>query len=166
MASRFAWSVTRRSIHTWGSFVARPTKLDPDRIDRLVQAIQLGATYSLACKYAGISHQTLLNWLAKGEAQKTGPAHDLVARVAEAEGRAVVGWLVMIEKAAKDGDWRAALAKLERRYPETYGRQVIEHRDPDMNAMVERLIHEKQLDDEHAANLRDFVAERAKRRSA
>jgi hypothetical protein len=46
----------------------------------------------------------------------------LRSRLAEAEGRAAIGWLALIEQAAREGNWQAAAWKLERRYPETYGR--------------------------------------------
>jgi hypothetical protein len=46
--------------------------------------------------------------------------HDAVK---EAEGKATVGWLAKIEKAASEGNWTAAAWKLERRYPNDYGRR-------------------------------------------
>ena len=50
------------------------------------------------------------------------PLAEFHARLTEAEGRAAIGWLAKIEKVANEGDWKAAAWKLERRYPETYGR--------------------------------------------
>ena len=37
----------------------------------------------------------------------------------------------MIEQAAKDGTWQAAAWKLERRYPQEYGKTVQEHQGKD-----------------------------------
>jgi hypothetical protein len=48
--------------------------------------------------------------------------------VKKAEGQAAVGWLAKIEKAANEGEWQAAAWKLERRYPQSYGRKVTEMR--------------------------------------
>lgn len=106
--------------------MARPTKIDDGRITRITQALSLGACYEHACKFAGISSHTLRNWLSLGQEQQHGHYRELYDRVQEAEGRAVVGWLAKIEKAANEGTWQAAAWKLERRYPREYGRHVLE----------------------------------------
>jgi hypothetical protein len=36
-----------------------------------------------------------------------------------------VRWLGQIEKASQDGDWRASAWRLERRFPEHYGREPV-----------------------------------------
>jgi hypothetical protein len=102
-------------------------------IDKLASAIQIGATYQLAALYAGISHDTFLRWRKKAE--KAPEGSDLARlrdRLQEAEGRAAIGWLARIEQEANNGDWKAAAWKLERRYPETYGRtfQKLAFTDP------------------------------------
>lgn len=92
-------------------------------IDKLAQAILIGATYELAALYAGISYDTFLRWRKKAITAAPGtPLATLHERLQEAEGRAAIGWLAKIEKVATEGDWKAAAWKLERRYPETYGR--------------------------------------------
>jgi hypothetical protein len=97
----------------------------------------MGATLEHACGYAGITYQTLRNWLTRGEAEATRLAETPKARprqsegeffalfeaVKKAEGDAVMTWLLRIEAAASKS-WQAAAWKLERRYPEQYGRQV------------------------------------------
>ena len=107
--------------------MARPTKFTPDTIKRLTDAIRMGATYALACKYAGIEYSTFDNWR-KGEGGI--PKKELIPfleTIERAEGEAALGWLAKIEKAANDGHWQAAAWKLERRYPSDYGRTVSEH---------------------------------------
>lgn len=94
-------------------------KLGPDVKERILQALRIGATYEHACAYAGISNDTL--WRYRKDAA-------FRMEVEKAEGQAVVGWLAKIEKAASDGEWTAAAWKLERRYPELYGRRVQEVR--------------------------------------
>lgn len=92
-------------------------------IDKLEQAILIGATYELAAMYAGISEKTFKHWRDKAETAPEGsPLGQLRERLRAAEGRAAIGWLAKIEKAANEGNWQAASWKLERRYPETYGR--------------------------------------------
>lgn len=131
--------------------MARRSKYTPDVVKRLTDAIRLGATYELACGYAGIGVSTFYDWLqAKPEFSEA---------IKEAEGGAAVGWLARIEQAAKDGTWQAAAWKLERRYPEQYGRQVV---DVARRDVVERIAREEGVD---ARRLYDLAFEREKRRS-
>ena len=129
----------------------RPTKLNDKTKKKIAQAIQLGATYELAAKYAGITYNTLNEWRKRGESEaerrdkgaKEGtkqwvsetPFFDLYEAIKEAEGLAAFNWLAQIEKAAMDGAWQAAAWKLERRYIEQYGRQRIEHTGADGGAI-------------------------------
>ena len=69
---------------------------------------------------------TFHRWLNRGERDRTGPFRAFCDAIKDAEARAVVGWLAHIQKAAADGEWTAAAWKLERRYPETYGRRIQE----------------------------------------
>jgi transposase len=87
-------------------------------VDKLTQAIRLGATYQLACDYAGITRETFYQWLNNKP--------DFSDAVKDAEGKGALGWLAKIEQAASDGNWQAAAWKLERRYPQMYGRQALE----------------------------------------
>ena len=49
----------------------------------------------------------------------------------KAEGQRLAAWLAVIEKAASEGElWQAAAWKLERLYPETYGRKRLEVSGP------------------------------------
>ena len=97
-------------------------------IAKLCQAISLGATRELACKFASIAPSTLHNWLnAAAKAQPGTRSREILERIETAEGLAAVGWLAKIEQAANDGTWQAAAWKLERRYPQMYGRQVVTH---------------------------------------
>jgi hypothetical protein len=56
------------------------------------------------------------------------------------EGQAGVKWLAKIEREASEGSWQAAAWKLERRYPNDYGRKVVDQRtsgadvNPEKNA--------------------------------
>lgn len=100
--------------------MARPTKYTPETAKKITDAIRVGATFHLACAYAGISEETFSQW------RKKFP--EFSEAVKEAEGGAAVKWLALIDKAAGDGTWQAAAWKLERRYPEQYGRQVVDNR--------------------------------------
>lgn len=98
--------------------VGRPSKVSPEVTERFVQAVQIGATYDIACKYAGISYQTLCNWRERKEAEFV----EFFEALTRAEGVAVIKWLAVLEKHGEaTGQWAAW--KLERRYPETFGRR-------------------------------------------
>src|SRR5579859_3620556 len=109
----------------------RPNKLKPETLSKLVEAIEVGLTYDLACHYARISYMTFRRWLDRGgqdvEAGKSTVFSEFCEAIKSAEGRAAMKWQLKIEKAASLGDWHAAAWKLERRYPDKYGRTVQDH---------------------------------------
>lgn len=98
--------------------MARRSKYTTEVVKKLCHAIELGATYELACNYAGIHYDTFRTW------QLTKP--EFSDAIKDAEGKAVVGWLNIIEGEAAAGSWQAAAWKLERRYPHVYGKTVSE----------------------------------------
>jgi hypothetical protein len=107
--------------------MARKSKLTDDTQNRIVEAIELGSTYEMAAQYGGIVYNTFNEWMKAGEKAKSGRKKEFYEAIKKAEGVAVHGWLKNIEDAARNGNWQAAAWKLERRYPQDYGRQVHEH---------------------------------------
>lgn len=95
--------------------VGRPTKYVPETIEKILNAISVGAPFTHACNYAGVHFDTFNEW------RKLYP--EFSEQVKNAEGKAVIGWLARIEQAAKDGNWTAAAWKLERRFPEDFGKR-------------------------------------------
>lgn len=95
----------------------RKTKYTSETVDKIVQALKLGATRRLACAYAGISEDTFANYMQRS---------DFSDAVKGAEGHGAIQWLAKIEKAANEGSWQAAAWKMERLYPQEYGRTVQE----------------------------------------
>ena len=95
--------------------MGRNSKMTGDVEIKLMQALKLGATHSMACAYAGISLTTFYAWKSKNT--------QFSDAVKEAEATGAITWLAKIEKAASDGSWQAAAWKLERRYPNDYGRR-------------------------------------------
>ena len=93
--------------------MSRNTKLTAATVAKVVQAIELGATYELAAKYAGIAESTFYVWM------KDHP--EFSEAVHAGEGKAAIVWLAKIEQAGKD-DWRALAWKAERRFPKSYGK--------------------------------------------
>ena len=102
----------------------RPEKLHPETKEAIIRSLTIGATYRDACEAAGVSYQTMLNWMAKGEKATSGIYYDFFDSVRKAQARARLGYLTTIAKAANEGDWRAALEYLKRRDRETWGDSV------------------------------------------
>ena len=94
-------------------------KKTPERMKRILQALELGATYQLAANAAGISATTLTRWMREDE--------EFGDECRSSEGKAAVRWLAKLEQAASAGDWHAAAWKLERRFPREYGKRIVEH---------------------------------------
>jgi hypothetical protein len=108
--------------------MGRPSKLTAATIDKLCTALSLGATYELAAKHAGIGCSTLRAWRLHAEQARPGSAaRTLIERLDQVEAQAALHWLEQIERAAQDGAWQAAAWRLERRYPQEYGRTVLAH---------------------------------------
>jgi hypothetical protein len=108
------------------------SKLTPEVQARIVQALELGATYEQAAGYGGVSYETFRVW------REQNPAFSVAVK--EAEARAAVRWLQQIEQAAQEGSWQAAAWKLERRYPRDFGRWVTEVQGADGGPLVFTLL--------------------------
>lgn len=133
----------------------RPTKFTPDIRKALVDAITAGLTYTHACQIVGIDYTTFNLWRNKGQVLTKADAagyFDFFNALTRAETNASLTMMATIRKVAqgykkksvfmgRDGpvtyddeipaDWRAAAWWLERRYPDEYGRQRIEHTGKD-----------------------------------
>ena len=119
--------------------MARKTIPIAPYLDKLEQALAIGATYELAAQYAGVSPSTFARW--RHAAQSAKPGTDLALlrdRLQQAEARAAIGWLAKIEVAASNGDWRAAAWKLSVRWPEAYGHRA----RADLTLQIQRVAEE------------------------
>ncbi len=102
----------------------REPKLTRAVEDAIIENIRNCATQEIAARSAGISYRTLRNWLVWGEAGREPYFHFFQALTrarVEVEYKLVDVWW----KAAQR-DWRAAMALLEQRFPETYGKRRLE----------------------------------------
>ena len=98
----------------------RPSKLKPEVIEKIVQALTVGNYRKQAALYAGIDDGTLRRWMKRGRAEPEGPYADFRAAVLEAESKAQIMAMGCVTKAIREGDWKAAAWMLERRLPEHY----------------------------------------------
>jgi hypothetical protein len=101
--------------------MSRPTKLTPEVHKAVVDALEIGATRVDAAGAAGIDYTTFLNWMERGEKDGKGIFFKFFKASALAEYRARLKYLKVIQKAADDGDWRAALEYLKRRDRQNWG---------------------------------------------
>lgn len=93
----------------------KPTKRTAPIVQRILQATEMGATRRVAAQHGGIGVSTLYSWM-----QDYQTFRDMMD---EAEAKRAVRWLARIE-AASETSWTAAAWKLERLYPEEYGRKT------------------------------------------
>lgn len=144
------------------------TKFSPEVKDRFLAAIERGATYELASGFAGITYQCYLNWMKKGEAQLNSDSDEkevgdeyleFYRNVKASEGKAAIKWLMQIDKAA-DIQWQAAAWKLERRYPQQYGKTVQEVQGKDGTPLYGNMPESEKL------KRVDEILERARKRAA
>lgn len=108
-------------------FGGAPTKLNADIQKKMVEAISLGATYEIACQYAGISYQTHRNWINAAEANPKSVYGAYAYALYCAVGKSSAKWLAVIEKGLNNGDTADAKWKLAKRHPEAFGTNVTQN---------------------------------------
>ena len=104
----------------------RPPKInDPERIEKLLNALKAGNYIDAACAWAGIGENTYYTWMKKGEDAKSGKYREFRESVKEAKAQAEVILVAQIKQAIPE-HWQAAAWMLERRNPEKWGRRVVQ----------------------------------------
>lgn len=115
--------------------MGRPTKITEEIIKEIETYLKAGNYIETAANIIGIHKSTLYDWLKRGrraldEEAKTGKpipeSEELFARFSDAV-RKAQAWseardLMTIGEHAK-GDWKAAAWRLERKFPERWGRK-------------------------------------------
>jgi transposase len=104
--------------------MGRPTKLTPEVQDKIVAALRAGNYQETAAMYAGVEARTFYRWMERGESDGTEdePYRQFRQAVEKAKADAEVRDIALIDKAAHDGSWQAAAWKLERKFPNRWGR--------------------------------------------
>lgn len=101
----------------------RPTKLTTEILSKIEVLLQNGNYVETAAAVCGISKSTLYLWLKRGARSKKGIYKDFSDAVVKAQGLAEARDVSIITKAAKD-DWKAAAWRLERKFPNRWGRRI------------------------------------------
>lgn len=119
-----------------GTKPGRKSKISPEMTDMIVDAISRGNYIETASAYAGIHKDTLYEWLKRGAREKYRLQQDPEAkpnpdealyvdfhtRVQKALASSEMGDLDVIS-AASGTQWQAAAWRLERRFPDRWGRK-------------------------------------------
>lgn len=115
----------------------RPTKLNFEVQDKIVTAVRAGNYIETAAAYAGVNKSTLYDWLKRGAREKDRLAANPRARVRKKE-LPFVEFSNAVEKALADAEvrdvsliaqaadeyWQAAAWRLERKFPDRWGKRV------------------------------------------
>lgn len=112
----------------------RKTLLNQQRLEAITTMLRAGAYIDDACKSVGISNTTFYNWLQRGNVQrerlnagletepKEEPFLQFLEAVETADAEGIIGHLMNIDHAAKNGTWQASAWILERKQPRKWGR--------------------------------------------
>jgi transposase len=129
--------------------IGQPLKLSkPGVREKFLAAVAKGASYHLACGYAGFHYNTLRRWMLRGEAlmelhEEQIESHpdkifyEFYCDVKRVESYAALTWLDKIDNASNI-HWQAAAWKLERRYPQDYGRISPEQTENEKDNSIEK----------------------------
>jgi transposase len=100
----------------------RPTKLTPEVQEKIVTALRAGNYQETSATYAGISVPTFYGWMDRGRNEPGSIYSEFLEAVEKAKADAEVRDVALIDRAAADGNWQAAAWKLERKFPNRWGR--------------------------------------------
>lgn len=136
--------------------MANTPKLTPDVQKKICDAIRAGNYIETAASYAGIGRSTLYQWMKRGRANKKGDrvyvefVFEIEKALAEAEVRDVARIA-----AAAEFQWQASAWRLERKYPERWGRKSTVQFDNDKptNESLTSLITQSLVGDEDFADV-------------
>jgi hypothetical protein len=112
------------------------TKLSAASLERIEEALAMGATWRLAAAAGGVSEDTLLRWRHNDTA--------LAERLYDAKNRGAIECLRTIRDAGLK-DWRAARELLTFAFPEEYGKNRHELSGPDGASIPVRVDGEQKV---------------------
>jgi len=116
----------------------RPTKLTPELQRTIVVAITGGNYIETAAAMAGVNKETLYAWLRRG-AKEPGIYREFSDAVEKALAQAETRDVLLIGRAAET-QWQAAAWRLERKFPQRWGRRdhlKLSVSDEDIDAEIE-----------------------------
>ncbi len=134
--------------------IGRPTILTPELQKRICDLIEAGMSKEAAAAHAGIASSTLFLWQAKG--MDGNPDYvEFSESIKAAEDKQKGNDELVISNAASIGIWTAAAWRLERKYPQQYGRT--QRITADVNTAV---VHGQMPAEDAAKVLADIISAR------
>ena len=118
------------------SGAGRPTKLTAELQTEICDLLRAGNYIETAAAFAGVSKQTLYDWIRRGKRElqrveaspgskirkKEAPFVEFLDAVERAQAMAEAEDIEILRRAARD-DWKAAAWRLERKFPDKWGRK-------------------------------------------
>jgi len=99
----------------------RDSKLTKEREEQIAQAIERGKSINSAARMAGITPQTVYNWLDRGEDESNTVYADFFERITRAKGYGEDKYFNVIwELAKEEGDHRFLASLMKQRYPDSW----------------------------------------------
>jgi transposase len=102
--------------------MGRPTKLQPERVARLLEALREGNYYRAACAKADIGFNTFRAWMKAGQAQRRGKFREFLNAVRKAEGEAQAEIVAQWRRHCPE-NWQACRDFLARRNAAEWGQK-------------------------------------------
>ena len=117
--------------------MGRHTKLTLELQEIILKHIEAGNYAKDACHAVGISEKTYYEWLKRGEESQrsTNRFGKFSKSIKEAHAKAIIRNVTVVNKAAKDGDWKAAMTWLERTNPQDWGKKEYLSQDINMKSL-------------------------------
>ncbi|WP_414469279.1 hypothetical protein [Methanobacterium sp. ACI-7] len=107
----------------------RPSKLTPEIQKDIVNLIKAGNYVDITCVIVGINKSTYYDWMKRGkESRRPNRYRTFYEEVTKAHAICEARLVAIISK-AEETYWKAAAWKLERRYPEKWGKPKTEKKN-------------------------------------
>lgn len=111
-----------------GDIPGRECKLTPELQQQLIECIEAGLYYSIACDAVGIDVSTFNRWYREGRANLDEKKKAFYLAIKKAKASCAKGALQAIE-AHRDKEWTASAWLLERRFRKYYGKDAKDLRE-------------------------------------
>jgi transposase-like protein len=134
-------------------------------MQRIIAAIEMGATNAIAAEAGGISQRTLYRWLSKGEQDKTNSRFKRFLKAFRtAESKSALSALAVIREECAKGNWKSAAWLLERKH--NYKRTTIHEHSSEMeSADAKKSLDVHELLVKQSTDLQNAIAKSAKSES-
>ena len=146
--------------------VGRPEKIDPTIIKKIADAVRAGNYIETAAAYAGIHKDTLYQWLKKGAREESGIYREFSDAIKEALAYSEMEDGKTIKRQSRK-NWQAAAWRLERRFPQRWGKKETLSADFSVSGEVtkneqQHITHEININDPESIELLRALWRRSK----